>query len=292
MINIVFNSFKRQYWIENINHQRSRIHKNELQEKEDIFIHFARSLKIDELLPIHIVLLACFIHFLESYNYNVQIEGHTEICEFLKEDVSLFKYFGKEQKAHVESPVFNVLNLWKIVNNQSQGYSISLTNYFSKQYFQGLDLTGFKSSLDEIYINIDDHSQSNGNAFSYISYDETKRFIHIAACDFGLGIPNTLRKVRTDFKDDVTALRNSLEIGVTARTHPHNRGFGLDNIISNLSHGGTLRIVSNKALLFCEENKSNLDTYEIGFNFEGTLIYLDISIDAFEKTEYINDIAL
>ena len=36
----------------------------------------------------------------------------------------------------------------------------------------------------------------------------------------------------------------------------------------------------------------HIDTYEIGFNFEGTLIYLDISIDAFEKTEYINDIAL
>ena len=36
----------------------------------------------------------------------------------------------------------------------------------------------------------------------------------------------------------------------------------------------------------------HIDIYEIGFNFEGTLFYLDISIDAFEKTEYINDIAL
>jgi len=36
----------------------------------------------------------------------------------------------------------------------------------------------------------------------------------------------------------------------------------------------------------------HIDIYEIDFNFEGTLIYLDISIDAFEKTEYINDVTL
>lgn len=48
-----------------------------------------------------------------------------------------------------------------------------------------------------------------------------------------------------------------------------------------------MRIVSNCALLFCQENKNNIKTYSLDFDFRGTLIYFDISIDSFEKDEEI-----
>ena len=54
--------------------------------------------------------------------------------------------------------------------------------------------------------------------------------------------------------------------------------------------------VTNWQMIYLADTQNfvylHIDIYEIGFNFEGTLFYLDISIDAFEKTEYINDIAL
>ena len=54
-----------------------------------------------------------------------------------------------------------------------------------------------------------------------------------------------------------------------------------------LKNGGMMRIVSNCALLFCQENKNNIKTYSLDFDFRGTLIYFDISIDSFEKDEEI-----
>lgn len=45
--------------------------------------------------------------------------------------------------------------------------------------------------------------------------------------------------------------------------------------------------MSNRALLFCQENKINIKTYPLDFDFKGTLIYFDISIDSFEKDEEV-----
>jgi len=156
-----------------------------------------------------------------------------------------------------------------------------------RTYFKGLDISGFQNSLDEIYANVADHSKSNGIAFSYINYDEEEGKIHFAACDLGLGIPTTLRAAIPEIESDELALRKSLDVGVSAKTNKHNMGFGLDNVLSNLKNGGMMRIVSNCALLFCQENKNNIKTYSLDFDFRGTLIYFDISIDSFEKDEEI-----
>mgnify|MGYP000984143975 FL=1 len=152
-------------------------------------------------------------------------------------------YFDNSSNEHIESENSSILNLWKVVKNRAQGYSISVTTFFRRTCFDGYDLTGLQTSLDEIYNNIADHSESNGNAFSYISYEEEKHMIHVAACDFGVGIPFTLKRAGYNYENDAEAIRQSLEVGVSAKSQTHNKGFGLDNVTSNLSEGirGILR---------------------------------------------------
>lgn len=180
--------------------------------------------------------------------------------------------------------------MWKVVKNRAQGYSISVTTFFRRTCFDGYDLTGLQTSLDEIYNNIADHSESNGNAFSYISYEEEKHMIHVAACDFGVGIPFTLKRAGYNYENDAEAIRQSLEVGVSAKSQTHNKGFGLDNVTSNLSEGGMLRMVSNSGVVFCTNAKNNVKQYLIDYNFQGTLVFFDICIDTFE--EMLDDIMI
>ncbi len=169
--------------------------------------------------------------------------------------------------------------------------SLSIGKYFSNNYFKDLDTSGLISALNEVYANIADHSQSRGNAFSYISYNPSKEKIYIAACDFGLGIPTTLKNANRKYKSDSDALRDSIEIGVTARSTKGNKGMGLDNILSTITTDDIFRIVSNKSLLACFGNKNNIKTYNLDFEFKGTLIYFELSTNSFPLRE-IEDIVI
>jgi hypothetical protein len=254
--------------------------------KQEIDIHIQSAIKKEDFTPFHIVLLSCLIEYIERYGYIVAFGADDlELIEFIFGEVKMDKYINNINTAYVKEKDKSNLNLWKIVDNRAKEYSIVITEYLQRTYFKGLDISGFQNSLDEIYANVADHSKSNGIAFSYINYDEEEGKIHFAACDLGLGIPTTLRAAIPEIESDELALRRSLDVGVSAKTNKHNMGFGLDNVLSNLKNGGMMRIVSNNALLFCQENKNNIRTFPLNFDFRGTLIYFDISIDSFEKDE-------
>lgn len=144
-----------------------------------------------------------------------------------------------------------------------------------------------KSCLTELYFNIFDHANANGIAFSYIYYDEIYEVIHIAICDFGKGISKTMREAFPDIVNDEKALLQAIKRGITARSNEHNAGFGLDNVISTLSDESTLRIASNKAILICQKNDAGIETktFKLAFKLKGTLIYFDLPISSFEKSE-------
>ena len=88
--------------------------------------------------------------------------------------------------------------------------------------------------------------------------------------------------------DVCVALQRSLLPGVTARTHKHNRGFGLDNIVSTMTSKDTMRILSNDALLFKSQNKE--EVVPLPYDFKGTLIDFTISTDGFDELEIIEEL--
>ena len=286
MRKIIFSKKDRRYWIKSVNSIVRILKPNKTGVKQEIDIHIQSAIKKEDFTPFHIVLLSCLIEYIERYGYIVAFGADDlELIEFIFGEVKMDKYINNINTAYVEEKDKTNLNLWKIVDNRAKEYSIVITEYLQRTYFKGLDISGFQNSLDEIYANVADHSKSNGIAFSYINYDEEEGKIHFAACDLGLGIPTTLRAAIPEIESDELALRRSLDVGVSAKTNKHNMGFGLDNVLSNLKNGGMMRIVSNNALLFCQENKNNIRTFPLNFDFRGTLIYFDISIDSFEKDE-------
>lgn len=288
MRKIIFNKKDRRYWIKSVNSIVRLLQPNQTGKSQEIDIHIQSAIKRNDFTPFHIVLLSCLIEYIERNGYIVAFEADDlELTEFIFGEVKMDKYINNTDTAYVKEKDKSNLNLWKIVDNRAKEYSIVITEYLQRTYVKGLDISGFQNSLDEIYANVADHSKSNGIAFSYINYDEGEGKIHFAACDLGLGIPTTLRAAIPEIESDELALRKSLDVGVSAKTNRHNMGFGLDNVLSNLKSGGMMRIVSNCALLFCQENKNNIKTYSLDFDFRGTLIYFDISIDSFEKDEEI-----
>ena len=88
---------------------------------------------------------------------------------------------------------------------------------------------------------------------------------------------------------DTAALRDSVNIGVTAKTQERNMGFGLDNVLCSLGNNDIIRIFSNNARLECSGKKDNVSTFPTDIEFNGTLIEFEISTDSFLQREDIEE---
>lgn len=283
-----FDEASRSKWILKISEIYNSLKRN--YDSGFIALFFKCSINENVFEPFHIVTLSCLIDEIKNRGYKVSLNfecGH--LNQVLFEEINIKKYWGEDRVSYIKSPKITDLNIWRIVDSEKETYSISIHDYFKRHYFKEYDLSALKNTLNELYCNVFDHADAKGTAFSYIRYDEANKKIKIAICDFGKGIAKSLREKYPDYTTDAIALEKSIEIGVSARTQTHNRGFGLDNVVSTLSKDNVLRILSNKALLAIKGNKETIEKFEIDFDFHGTLIYFDISIDSFEKEEIITD---
>lgn len=292
---IKFDDSKKANWIATINKicKSNIILRNPKSERSELTIIITQNITIKDFTHVHIVLFACMVDKLISLNYKLKLQiADKELFRFLVEDLKIVEYYNTSIPApHIDSSKDYIFNLWKIEADKVDQHSISATEYFKRIYFSDLDLSGFKTTIEELYHNVADHSESNGIAYSYIYYDSTNKKIHVAVCDFGLGIPFTLKRANPEkYKDDQEALRDSIELFVSAKTNSHNRGMGLDTVISNLSNKDLLRIVSNTGLLLCHPNKEPIKVFPLDFDFKGTLIYFDLSTTAFEVEELISGV--
>ena len=73
-------------------------------------------------------------------------------------------------------------------------------------------------------------------------------------CDFGIGIPTTIKKIWANkgkkLESDADALRASFISRVSIQTTPQNRGFGLTNLLGNIQRvEGELTVYSNSAMV-------------------------------------------
>ena len=81
-------------------------------------------------------------------------------------------------------------------------------------------------------------------------------------------------------------MENSLQHGVTAGSQRHNKGYGMENILSTMTKEDTMRIVSNHAVLYQHDRERQL--YDLENNFQGTLLYMTIRIDSFPDEEIMD----
>ncbi len=259
--------------------------------KNTINFEFDRKIKHEHLEAYHIVLLSCLIEELKLKGYMICIMASEDMKNFLLSDVNVKAYWGKKHLSHVDSPDIHRFNLWRINEQDKDSYATSVNRYFSN-HFRGKDVSFIATALNELYYNVFDHAKANGNSFSYIHYDENKRRIYVAVCDFGIGVAKTLQDKYPDkYNDDKEALEAAIQVGVTSGSTLRNRGLGLDNICSSLEKTDSFRLISNKAFLYIYNNE--VKTFNLkDLHFNGTLIYFDFCTDNFEDTEIMDSFSL
>ncbi|MDE6499640.1 MAG: hypothetical protein K2K83_02905, partial [Rikenella sp.] len=180
---------------------------------ECIRLKFNPKIAVASLEPTHIVTLACMIQHLHNQGYLILLDRTNDVHRFLWNEVRLSEYW-KGQKNYTPSSDATVCNLWRIVDGEKEMHSIRVHDYLQQHFFQHKDLTAVKNSLDEAYCNISDHAEAGGNAFSYIKYDQERKKLLVAVCDFGKGIARSIRScerykaIRTDHEALRIAIRD------------------------------------------------------------------------------------
>lgn len=240
--------------------------------------------------PVHLVTLACLVQYLRKNGFSGRIQASSDLIAYFRDDLHLNDYFSSEV-AHVRSESNYNLNLWRISTEHALMYSQHVSDYLKKTYFKNKDLSALKVVLDELYANIADHSESKGLAYSFIKYDEDKKIIKIAFCDFGIGIKASLIKGGTNVINEY--IKAATVKGVSARSNSHNRGFGLDTVVSSVCGSkNAIRILSGTELFLSYGIEQNQRTWQTDFDFKGTLIYFDMPISTFEEDNYVDDFEL
>lgn len=279
---IDFNTLERGKWLEQIADIRNNYAK--LIEDKYVCLRFNSDFSSADLQPIHFVTLACLIEFLHQNKHKVLFSsGNDKVRNLLVNDLQIQRYWSSGQN-HVDSVSDTIFNLWRIVESEKDLYSKTVEEYFKTNYFAGKDLSAISLTMVEAYYNVFDHADAEGNAFSLIKYETDTEVLHIAICDFGKGIAKSVRDFNPTIPTDAAALLKSIEVDFTVGSKVHNKGKGLDNI---LSCADEVRIFCNNALLL--KKNQDIETYMTNFCLVGTLIYFEISLANLEDEEILDE---
>lgn len=245
-----------------------------------------------DITPAHIVSLACLIEFLDRVGCSIKVPAiHTNmVSNYILNKLRFREYWSGNRRDHVGALQDNVLNLWRIVDNQKETYSFLVRDYLKRKFFQSKDLSAVQNSLIETYYNVFDHAQADDNAFTFVAFDEHTQKLHVATCDFGIGIATSVRKEIPAIESDRLAIERALEYKFTTKSKNHNKGMGLGNIKDACSMNDMLTIISGSGVV--EANVEKVESYDNDFSFPGTLIYYSQTLSHFEEEEFLDNFEL
>lgn len=139
-----------------------------------------------------------------------------------------------------------------------------------------------------MYYNVQDHSNCKGNAFSMLAYDDRKKMLNVSVCDFGDGIPTTVRRVLPELNDQA-AIKKAMEDNFSIKSTSHNAGKGLNNLKNICCEKNSyMWIASNEALLVATATQERV--VPLSCYFPGTWIYYRIPLELLPEEDYIEEL--
>ena len=265
----------------------SLLSEHDFTDKDEVYFDFSE-IPLSDITPVHIVTFACLIEHIKSYGTNV-LALQTEVSRYFWNDLN-FRDYWTGGLNFVRTSKDNVLNLWRIVDAEKETHSINVRDYLKQHFFKHKDLSAVKNSLDEAYYNIFDHAIADGNAFSFIRFDENTEKLFVAVCDFGVGIATLVKPFMPKGIDDSAAIIKAMERAFTTKSQAHNRGYGLDNIISTCTENDEFCIIANRGQVIVKNN--NINSSELDYYFPGTVIYYELSLSHFPDEEDMAEFTL
>ena len=291
MFNLKLKNCGSNQWLKVISNRRfsnptiqSIISKNPTKKKH-LTIDFNNISFID---PFKITSLACLIEEYSQNGFEIYFKCPNEDVQRFLRNIRFYEYWtnGFDRHRFTGNVKQTSLCLWHINKAMIDSYVIQAQGYYEKNYFNGFSLDPLNISLAETINNIIDHSNSVIEGYTFTQFFPKINKIKTSLCDFGHGIPSTVKAYLNDIVlDNIAAMMKAFEIGFTVKSKFSNAGLGLDNLLSNVCEcGGVLKIYSNDVYLkanhkgtYCENN-----TF---FNFQGTLIEIELDTNQLELQE-------
>jgi Histidine kinase-, DNA gyrase B-, and HSP90-like ATPase/STAS domain len=150
----------------------------------------------------------------------------------------------------------------------------------------------FKTCVREIFTNIQDHSTEDIGCI-HIQFYPNEHRIRISVSDFGIGIPDEIRK-QFRVPNDAAAIALAIQEGVSSKRGGHNRGAGLPYLIDNVvgRNGGWVGIYSSRGQLTCSPSENGIATKPrlVNSSYPGTMISIDLRTDRIEPADEQEDL--
>lgn len=249
--------------------------------------------------PYHITPLACIIHEYQSKGYAIKLRNLPTNIECYLSSFNFQQFSENGSTIDIpESSDCKILPLWLIKRNTYNLYPGRAKEYFENNHFDGLSLWPLSISLAELMNNIFDHSDSSIPGYTFTQYNSTQDSIITCVCDFGVGIPvkvNNYLKTNSRSKlSNIDALLKAFEMNFSTKSQPHNKGYGLDNIISNIKLLNSKALIISNNVIYRILPDDIQDTYELNVNFPGTLfvIWLNVNNLSVKEEEFYDEASL
>lgn len=281
MNRVYFKSADKGFWIEKI--VKTLEDSKRFTNGEMIELVIEADVKPSQIQPVHVVTYANLIQFLYDQGFHISQGGDEVISRYLYHDLGLKHYWTRKEN-HVNIDKSGYLNLWRIIESEKDFFSKEVELYFKNKYFKNKDLSAISLSLNEAFYNVYDHADAGKNAFIQIMYDENTTILSVAISDFGKGIVGSVKEHVKESLTDIQALEMAIKDGFTISSTTHNKGKGLDVI---LSCSDVARIVSGSAFIY--KRNGNILSREISFYFPGTLIYYDIDLSRLDEVDILDE---
>lgn len=275
-MDITFDTYKREGWMRIISEFSKH---NDVGSSERVIFRFS-NLSSSELRPFHIASLACLIEHFFSLGCDVLLD-RTDVGRYLFDSLK-FKEYWAGRRNYTIAKDRNVFNLWHITDGEKELYGRYIKDYLHTHFWKGKDLSPVQLSITEACYNTLDHAEANGNAFSFVKYDKATHVLSVAVCDFGIGIPNSVKSKYPDVSDE-EALKLAIKANFTVGTKSYNAGMGLDVIKNSVTDDMYLTIISNTAFLI--SNSLTTRTGVLDFFFGGTLLEYEMDLSKYDNDD-------
>nr|WP_239587594.1 ATP-binding protein [Bacillus pakistanensis] len=214
--------------------------------------------------------------------------GKNDPIQFLDDSKFFERYLGETITKYPETRPTTIPLRLIAYKDSYQWLENDFTHWLSAQLgITPKSLVNIRMCFGEIFNNINDHAQENIGCIFAQHYPRSNE-IKISISDFGVGIPNNIRRVSPSLQDHEAIERATVE-GFTSKTSPRNLGAGLHTLIENVvnDNGGVVFIHSNYGILTCIKGNNMIQKFPLikkSF-YPGTLIEVVLKTDGIENIE-------
>jgi len=248
--------------------------------------------------PHHITTLACLLEEYRQAGIAICFEDGGSIVYVYLEEINFFARWQPGYSFDMESLLLPTDSrpfiLWQVQRETSDAYIHSTYQHYASHFFHGKDLSYLATYLAELFNNVLDHAfageATERIAFAFLQYYPSRGRLFISVSDFGTGIPTSVNRfLLSENEEPVTpteAVRWALKLHSTAKSKPHNRGWGLHTVSTGIALlRGQLVIQTSQAVYAVVQSGQQKLSHLPETSFPGTTISMTMFYDELPDEE-------